>query len=228
MKHDRNNPPCGERLRSTIRMQATARRLSVVSSTVASAPGAALRVAFGKQIRSASFPLAVARFGTFCQDMRRALLTLLTLLACTTVATADIPGVPESLSPDGKIHAVMDVDRDPKISPEWKEDSFPRIEITQKATGQVLASIEYFGSAGDDTRPLREHVRVNWRPDSKVFAITIDDRFYSASKVFAMTRESKFVEVAFPSYTAMTGFPVPDSDQSVSYTHLTLPTSDLV
>jgi hypothetical protein len=138
---------------------------------------------------------------------------LLTLLACTAVATADIPEVPESLSPDGKIHAVMDVDRDPKISPEWKGDSFPRIEVTQKATGQVLASIEYFGAAGDDARPLREHVRVSWRHDSKAFAVTIADRFYSASKVFALTKESKFVEVSFPNYQAMTGYPVPDSNQ---------------
>ena len=140
-------------------------------------------------------------------------LALLSLLAFSAAATAEIPEVPESISPDRKIHAVMDVDRDPKISPEWKGDSFPRIEMTQKATGQVLASIEYFGAAGDDARPLRQHVRVSWRPDSKAFAVTIDDRFYSASKVFVLTKESKFVEVQFPSYQAMTGHPVPDSDQ---------------
>ena len=105
----------------------------------------------------------------------------------------------------------MDVDRDPQISPEWKEDSFPQIEITQKDTGRVLASIGYFGSPGDDARPLREHVRVSWRPDSKAFAITINDRFYSSSMVFALNEASKFVEVAFPSYETMTGFPRPDS-----------------
>lgn len=138
---------------------------------------------------------------------------ILTLLAITTVATAEVPEVPGSLSPDGRIHAVMDVDRDPKISPEWKGDSYPRIEMTQKATGQVLAFIEYFGAAGDDARPLREHVRVSWRPDSKAFAITINDRFYSASKVFVLTKESRFVEVAFPDYQTMTGYPVPDSEQ---------------
>jgi len=140
-------------------------------------------------------------------------LALLTLLAFTAVALAEIPEVPKSLSPDGKIHAVIDVDRDPKISPVWKGDSFPQIEVTQKDTGRVLASIEYFGAAGDDARPLREHVRVSWRPDSKAFAVTIDDRFYSVSKVFALTKDSKFVEVAFPDYRAMTGYPVPNSDQ---------------
>jgi hypothetical protein len=40
---------------------------------------------------------------------------LLTLLAFTAIAVAEIPEVPKSLSPDGKIHAVMDVDRDPKM-----------------------------------------------------------------------------------------------------------------
>ena len=49
---------------------------------------------------------------------------------------------------------MMDVDRDPKISPEWKEESFPRIEITQKGTGKILESIEYFGADGDDERAL--------------------------------------------------------------------------
>lgn len=136
---------------------------------------------------------------------------LFALLAHSAMVLAEIPAVPESVSPDGKIQAVMDIDRDPKISPEWKGDSYPRIEITEKGTGRVLASIAYYGSAGDDARPLREHVRINWRSDSKACAITIDDRFYSSSKVFALNKESKFVAVAFPSYKAMTGFPVPDS-----------------
>jgi len=126
---------------------------------------------------------------------------------------ADVPAVPESVSPDGKVHAVMDVDRDSTISPEWKDESLPKIEITEKATGRVLSSIKYFGAAGDDTRPLREHVRLRWRSDSTAFAITINDRFYSSSQVFALSKESKFVEVAFPSYKTMTGFPVPDSKQ---------------
>jgi len=147
---------------------------------------------------------------TFCKKMRN---ILLALFATSALAFADIPAVPESASPDGKIQAVVDIDRDPNISPEWKGESFPHIEITEKDTGRVLASIEYFGAAGDDARPLREHVRVAWRTDSKAFAITIDDRFYSSSKVFALTKELKFVEVAFPSYETMTGFPVPASDQ---------------
>ncbi|HUF62579.1 MAG TPA: hypothetical protein VMN36_10940 [Verrucomicrobiales bacterium] len=138
-------------------------------------------------------------------------LALLALLAHSTMVLADIPEVSESVSPDGKFHGVMDVDRDPRISPEWKGDSYPRIEVTEKATGRVLVSIEYFGAGVDDARPLREHVRLRWRPDSKAFAITIDDRFYSSSKVFALNKESKFVEVAFPSYEKMTGFPLPDS-----------------
>ncbi len=134
-----------------------------------------------------------------------------TLLACTGIAIADTPEVPSSLSPDGKIHAVMDVDRDPKIVPEWKEDSFPQIEVTEKDTGRLMVSIDYFGSPGSDARPLREHVRLSWRADSKAFAITIDDRFYSSSVAYALNKDSKFVKVDFPSYEAMTGFPPPDS-----------------
>ncbi|MBK1835561.1 hypothetical protein [Roseibacillus ishigakijimensis] len=140
-------------------------------------------------------------------------LTLSLLLACVTIATG-IPMVPNSLSPDGKIYAVMDIDRDPEISPEWKGDSFPRIEITQKSTGRILASIEYFGSPGDDARPLREHVRVSWRPDSKAFGITIDDRFYSSCVVYVTNLEGQFVKApSLPSdYEKMTGFPAPNAE----------------
>lgn len=139
--------------------------------------------------------------------MRRALITL---FAIAGGAFADVPGVPDSLSPDGRIHAVMDVDRDPQISPEWKEGSLPQIEITEKDSGRILTSVAYFGSPGSDERPLRKHVRVSWRPDSKAFAITIDDRFYSSSVVFSLNKTSTFVKVAFPSYQTMTGFPSPD------------------
>jgi hypothetical protein len=139
-------------------------------------------------------------------------LALLSLLTLTGAAVAEIPEVPKSLSPDGKIHAVMNIDRDPKIDPEWKEDSLPQIEITQKDTGRILTSITYFGSPGDDERPLREHVRFSWRPDSKAFSITIDDRFYSSSKVYVLNSESRFVPVEFPGYETMTGFPLPDSE----------------
>ena len=140
-------------------------------------------------------------------------LSFLALLVGSSLAYAEIPVVPESVSPDGKMHAMMDVDRDPKISPEWKEESFPHIEITKRDTGKILASIEYFGAVGDDARPLREHVRVHWRPDSKAFSITIEDRFYSSSKVYALNKELKFIEVAFPNYNVMTGFPDPDTEQ---------------
>ena len=138
-------------------------------------------------------------------------IALPTLFALSALAVADIPAVPESFSPDGKIHAVMDVDGDPTISPEWKGASYPRIEVTEKDSGRVLASIEYFGAPGDDARPLREHVRISWRSDSKAFAVTIDDRSYSSSRIFAQNKESKFVTVSFPSYKAMTGFTRPDS-----------------
>ena len=124
---------------------------------------------------------------------------------------ADVPVIPDSDSPNGKMHAVMDVDRDPTLSPAWKGDSFPKIEITQKSTGRVLGSISYFGSPGDDARPLREHVRVMWRPDSEAFAINVEDRFYSSCAVYVLNREKRFVAAPVPSdYEKMTGFPTPD------------------
>lgn len=140
-------------------------------------------------------------------------LALLAIVALPLMALGEIPHVPKTDSPNGKLLAVMDIDRDPKINPEWKGDSYPKIEITEKATGKILTSIEYFGAAGDDSRPLREHVQVKWRADSKAFAITIDDRFYSETKIFTMNDEFKFIDVPFPSYEAMTGFPEPKVEQ---------------
>jgi len=139
-------------------------------------------------------------------------LVLLFSFAFVAFSFADILVVPKSDSLDGKIHAVMDIDRDPAISPEWKGDSYPQIEITEKKTGLVLASIAYFGSVSDDARPLREHVQVNWRPDSKAFGITITDRFYSSCQVYVLNKEGQFVSPPslFHDYEKMTGFPVPD------------------
>ena len=133
-------------------------------------------------------------------------------LFLANLARADVPKIAESLSPDGKIYAVMDVDRDPTISPEWKGDSFPQIEITRKDTGELLASVAYFGSPGDDERPLREHVRVDWRQDGKAFGITIDDRFYSSCVVYVLNKEGEFVSApSLPNdYEKLTGFPTPD------------------
>ena len=62
-------------------------------------------------------------------------ITLLALLATSALAFADVVAVRKSVSPDGKIQAVIGLDRDPKISPEWKGGSFPHIEITEKDTG---------------------------------------------------------------------------------------------
>ena len=137
-------------------------------------------------------------------------LMLFALFANSGVVFADIPAVPESVSPDGKIHAVMDIDRDSKMPPDVQGINFKQVEITEKKTGRILISVGYTGATGDDERPLREHVELKWRSDSKAFAINIHDRFYSTSTVCVLNQQSKFVEVLFPSYKEMTGFPEPD------------------
>lgn len=137
---------------------------------------------------------------------------LAAILAFPLAAFGDLVAVPDSKSPDGKFHAIMDIDRDPTLNPEWKGDSYPHIEITEITTGKVCCSVKYFGAVGDDERPLREHVNIAWRPNSTAFALTIDDKFYSSTCVFAMNGESKFANVQFPSYEDMTGFTKPDSN----------------
>ena len=125
---------------------------------------------------------------------------------------ADVPVIAGSPSPDGSLHAVMDIDRDPKLDPEWKEGSYPMIEITEKRTGKVVLATRYFGEQASDQRPLREHVSVRWRKDSGALAVTIDNRNYSHCKVFAKDTEGRFVEVKFPTYEEVTGFPVPKAE----------------
>ena len=134
-------------------------------------------------------------------------------MACPTILLADITAIPKSVSPDGKIHAIMDIDRDPSISPSWKgdtEEDAAQIEMTEIETGKVIKKIPYFGDPWSDQRPLRDHVSIRWRGDSMAFAVTINDRFYSNTRVFVLDDLSKFVQVPFPSYTDMTGFPAPD------------------
>ncbi len=146
---------------------------------------------------------------TFCKEMK---ILILSLSLAAGFAFGATQSVPKSDSPDGKLYAVMDVDRDSKIDPEWKEGSYPRIEITDKATGKVVTSIDYFGSPGDDQRPLREHVSVKWRSDSKAFSVTVEDRFYSVTQIYGQTKDGTYKSVDFPSYKEMTGFPQPNNE----------------
>ena len=70
---------------------------------------------------------------------------------------------------------------------------------------------ETINGLADDARPLREHVEVNWRPDSKAFGVTINDRFYSYCTVYVLNAEGNFVSVQPPiDYEVLTGFPTPD------------------
>lgn len=135
---------------------------------------------------------------------------LTVLLFTSSVGLAEPPPIANSESPDDKFYAIMDIDRDPTIVIEGKEDSWPKIEITERATGKVCASISYFGDLASDARPLREHVKIFWRADSKAIAITIHDRFYSMSQVYSVGERDSFSQVLFPSYSEMTGFPSPD------------------
>ena len=133
----------------------------------------------------------------------------LTIFASRTFG--DTPIVPLSESPDGRFHAIIDIDRDPQIVHEWKDDSYPQIEITEKETGELHSSITYFGAIQDESVLLREGIDILWRADSSAFAVTIRDRFYSSSKVFALNHNQNFTEVRFPTYKKMTGFSSPDN-----------------
>ncbi len=52
-------------------------------------------------------------------------LALFAILAFPVLGFADVTAVPASKSSDGKLHAVLDIDRDPTITLEGKGDSFP-------------------------------------------------------------------------------------------------------
>ena len=139
---------------------------------------------------------------------------LLLYLVMVLPLFAAVPIVPKSVSPDGSLHAVMDIDRDPTIKPSWKaggEHEFAQIEITERDTGKVVHSISYFGDPWSDQRPLREKVKIYWRSDSKAFGITIHDRFYSSCLVYVANDQGRFVSVAIPSYKELTGFDPPDT-----------------
>jgi hypothetical protein len=146
--------------------------------------------------------------------MPRVTFSLLLLTALVPCAGAPVP-VSASPEPEARFEVVVSTDKD---QADWnqlgfKGDSFPKILVRQRATGKLLAAIDYPCDANSDAKPIREHIKAAWTPGGDLVALTVTKRFYSQVIVFAFeetpdqTIACKEVKLpAFPIEAVIPGF----------------------
>lgn len=147
-------------------------------------------------------PAAVAEFGRCGLPMRSLLATPILFVA--TMAFAGAPDALEGGTSPTKLHDVV-LDTTPET---------PVLLVRELPGHRIVGRLEWPGDpTGGDTQPLRTHAKVLWQPTGKAVAINTDERFYSYTSVLALQpKSSKFVQVQFPDYKALTGFPAPNPD----------------
>ncbi|MDF3056131.1 MAG: hypothetical protein K0R17_346 [Rariglobus sp.] len=149
----------------------------------------------------------------------RILLTVLLAFATTVFGAPPEPVALENgTAPTKRYEVVLEADKDtPKFQRyEFKGDDsqFPAILIRQLPNGGIVGRLSWPGDAHSDDQPLRSHTTVLWHPRGDVVAINTNERNYAYSSIFALQSDTgKFVEVRFPDYKTLTGFPTPNSDQ---------------
>ena len=135
--------------------------------------------------------------------MRTLLATL--LLFAGVGALADSPDALEGgTSPSKRHEVVLDTAAET-----------PLLLVRELPGNRVVGRLEWPGDpSGGDTQPLRTHAAVLWQPTGEAVAINTDERLYAYTSVLARQPESgKFVQLQFPDYKTLTGFPPPNPDQ---------------
>lgn len=94
------------------------------------------------------------------------------------------------------------------------EPETPVLLIRELPGHREVGRIEWPGDpTGGDEQPLRTHASVLWRPGGEAVAINTNERFYSGTSVLArLPQTGRFVEVKFPDYKTLTGYPLPNSE----------------
>jgi hypothetical protein len=90
----------------------------------------------------------------------------------------------------------------------------PVLLVREIPSHRIVGRLEWPGDpSGGDTQPLRTHAKVLWQPGGAAVAINTDERFYAYTSVLARQPKSgRFVQVQFPDYKTLTGFPSPNFD----------------
>lgn len=123
--------------------------------------------------------------------------------------------VSASPDPEARFEVAVSTDKDQTDwnQLEFKGDSFPKILVRQRATGKLLAAIDFPCDANSDAKPIREHIKATWTPKGDRVALTVSERFYSHVIVFVIEETSqegiacKEVKLpAFPIEAVIPGF----------------------
>ncbi|WP_264514115.1 hypothetical protein [Luteolibacter rhizosphaerae] len=93
-----------------------------------------------------------------------------------------------SPDPEARFEVAVSTDKDQVDwnQLEFKGDSFPKILVRERATGKLLAAIQYSCDANSDARPIRENMKATWTPKGDRVALTVSERFYSHVIVFVI------------------------------------------
>ena len=150
--------------------------------------------------------------------MRLLIPIFLTLCTFATAAPLEPVALENGVSPTKRHEVVLEADKDTpsyaRYEMKGNDSQFPGFLIRELPSGKTIGRFSCIADPNSDEQPLRSHVKILWRPDGGAVAICTSERFYSYTNVFALDPKSgKFVEVQFPDYKTLTGFPEPNTDQ---------------
>jgi hypothetical protein len=120
--------------------------------------------------------------------MPRVTFSLLLLTALVIPCKGAPVPVSASPEPEARFEVAVSTDKDQADwnQLEFKGDSFPKILVRERATGKLLAAIDYSCDAHSDARPIRENIKATWTPKGDRVALTVSERFYSHVIVFVI------------------------------------------
>ena len=150
--------------------------------------------------------------------MRLLILIILTICSYAVGSPLEPVALENGVSPTKHHEVVLEADKDTPSFARYEmkgdDSQFPKFLIRELPSGKVVGRLSWPGDPGSDKQPLRSHTKILWHPDGGAVAINTDERFYSFTNIFSLDPKSgKFVEVKFPDYKALTGFPEPNTNQ---------------
>ena len=146
--------------------------------------------------------------------MRFLVLALLALTNPLLAAPSEPVALKDGTSPSKQHKVVLEADKDtPSFERYELKGDVPRFLIRELPGGKTVGSLKWPGDSSSDSQPLRNHTHILWHPNGTAVAINTSERFYSYTNILALDpKTGKFIELRFPDYKTLTGYPQPKSD----------------
>jgi hypothetical protein len=149
--------------------------------------------------------------------MRFLVLALLALANPLLAAPSEPVALKDGISPTKQHEVVLEADKDTPSFERYElkgdDSQFPRFLIRELPGGKTVGSLKWPGDTSGDSPPLRNHTQILWHPNGTAVAITTSERYYSQTNILALDpKTGKFLELRFPDYKTLTGYPKPKSD----------------